>query len=281
MCYFFSMWMLVKLIMIALACLAAPGQTAKPVFEAASIKTAVPLGPLGMKFETNGGPGTSDSGLYRCQNCSLYMIVLKAYGIRLPVQFSGPGWLENVRFDVSAKVPDGATKEEFLVMLQDLLAERFKLAVHHEKREMAAYELAVAKNGPKFKVSGPDVDDGPPEEGKLRRDSEGYPIPPRGVIMAAVPGHARLRSDNQSMEWLAEMLSGQTGKPVVDATRLKGRYDFVLSWTIQERSAAAADPDGPDLLSAVQLQLGLKLEEKKRPIEMLVVDHIEKVPSEN
>jgi len=237
-----------------------------------------------MRFVVNGGPGTSDPGLYRCQNCSLYMIVLEAYGIRLPVQFSGPAWLENIRFDVSAKVPEGATKEEFLVMLQDLLAERFKLAVHNEKREMAAYELVVAKNGPKFKISVPkeasDVDDAPPDDGKLKRDSEGYPVLSRGAIMAMVSGHARLRSENQSMQWLAEMLSGQTGRPIVDATGLKEKYDFVLSWAFQD-TGAAADPDGPDLLSAVQLQLGLKLEEKKRLIQMLVVDHIEKVPSEN
>jgi uncharacterized protein (TIGR03435 family) len=274
-----------KLITIALAWLVARGQPAKPAFEAASIKPAIPLGPLGMRFVINGGPGTSDPGLYRCQNCSLYLIVLAAYEIRIPVQFSGPAWLENVRFDVSAKVPDGATKDEFRLMLQDLLAQRFKLAVHREKREMPAYELEVAKNGPKFKASvpneTPENDDAPEENGKLKRDRDGYPILRRGVTMAAVPGHARLRSDNQSMEWLAEMLSGQTGKPVVDGTGLKGRYDFVLSWVTQETPAAATDPDGPDLPSAVQLQLGLKLEEKKRPIQMLVVDHIEKVPTEN
>jgi uncharacterized protein (TIGR03435 family) len=277
--------LLTKLIVIVLACLAAQAQTAKPAFEAASIKPAVPLGPLGMRFVINGGPGTSDPGLYRCQNCSLHLIVLAAYGIRLPVQFSGPAWLENVRFDVAAKVPEGATKDEFLLMLQDLLAERFKLAVHREKREMPAYELVVAKNGPKFKASvpneTPDVDETPEENGKMKRDRDGYPVLPRGVIMAVVPGHARLRSDSQSMEWLAEMLSGQTGTPVVDATGLKEKYDFVLSWAFQDTGAAATDPDGPNLLSAVQLQLGLKLDNKKRLVQVLVVDHIEKVPTGN
>jgi len=280
-----------KLIPMALACLAAQGQTPKPAFEVASIKPAIPLGPLGRRFIISGGPGTRDPGLYRCQNCSLYQIVMDAYGIKLPTKFSGPDWLQSVRFDISAKVPEGATEEAFHVMLQNLLVERFKLAVHREKKEMPVYELSVAKNGPKFKESVPKdaPKDDAPSDKMMKRDSEGYPILAPGVTMAVIPGHARLRSENQTMEWLADMLSSPMGGgPVVDVTGLKGKYDFALSWTFEERSAAsggtsaaAPDPTGPSLLTALQSQLGLKLEEKKRPVEVLVVDHIEKAPTEN
>lgn len=265
-----------KLILIVLACLAAQCQTLTltPAFEAASVKTAIPLGPLGMRFIRSGGPGTPDPGTYRCRNCSLFQIVLEAYGIELPAKFSGPEWLQSVRFDISAKLPEGATRESFQSMLQNLLAERFKLAIHREKKEMRVYELAVARNGPKFQEAVPKdapQDDQPAQ--KLKTDSEGYPVLAPGMTMAVVPGHARLRSENRPMEWLAGMLSNQMGSPVVDATELRGKYDFVLSW--------ALDDAGPTLLSALQSQLGLKLEEKKAPVEMLVVDRIEKVPTEN
>ena len=263
-----------KLVLAAAACFAAQCQTPTPAFEAASVKTAVPLGPLGMRFIHSGGPGTPDPGTYRCQNCSLFQVVLEAYGIQLPARFSGPEWLQSVRFDISAKLPAGATRESFQAMLQNLLAERFKLAVHREKKEMRVYELAVARNGPKFQEAVPKEAVPAGEAAQpLKRDGDGYPILPPGMTMAVIPGHARLRSDNRTMEWFAGMLSNQMGSPVVDATGLHGKYDFVLSW--------ALDDGGPDLLSALPEQLGLKLEEKKAPVEVLVVDRIEKVPTEN
>jgi uncharacterized protein (TIGR03435 family) len=277
-----------KLVMIALACVAAQGQPAKPAFEVASIKTAVPLGPLGMRFIRSGGPGTHDPSLYRCQNCSLYQVVMEAFGIRIPAKFSAPDWLQNTRFDISAKLQEGATEEAFHSMLQNLLADRFRLAVHREKRVIPVYELTVAKNGPKFKESVPNdapADDAASE--RMKKDSDGYPILTPGVTMAIIPGHGRLRSENQNMEWLADMLSSPMAGPVVDATGLKGKYDFVLSWMFEEKgvggAAPAAAPEliGPDLLTAVQSQLGLRLDERKRPVEVLVVDHIEKAPAEN
>ena len=274
--------MFAKFTLMGWLCLAAQGQT--PAFEAASIKKAIPLGTLGMRFNHSGGPGTRDPGLYRCQNCSLYMVVMEAFDIKLPVQLSGPDWLQDVRFDFSAKVPEGATKETFRAMLQNLLAERFKLAVHREKTEMAVYELTVAKNGPRFKESVPKEE--PTEEslpGPLKTDSEGYPILRPGMVMAMNRGHGRLRSQNQSMAWLAGMLGGPLGgRPVVNATGLKGNYDYVLSWGIEERGAdGTMEMTGPDLMTAVQSQLGLRLSEKKAQVEVLVVDHVEKAPTEN
>ena len=253
------------------------GQT----FDAASVKTAVPLEPLGMRVERNGGPGTGDPERYSCHNCSLYMMVFDAYEIRVPAKLASPDWLQNVRFDFDTKLPAGATAAQFHAMLQNLLAERFKLAVHREKREMPVYELAVAKNGPKFKESVPKEGAlaGAPA-GQVKTDGDGYPILAAGTSMAAVGGHARMRSENQTMDWFAGMLANQLGSLVVDATGLKGKYDFVLSWVVEERNGSP-DMSGPDLVTALQSELGLKVERKKGMVEVLVVDHAEKTPGGN
>jgi uncharacterized protein (TIGR03435 family) len=111
--------------------------------------------------------------------------------------------------------------------------------------------------------------------------------------MAAVPGHARIRSVNQTMAWFVRMLAGQLQGPVIDATELKAKYDFIVSWAYEENNGRGAsvasgapeavdlEPYRPALINAVQLQLGLKLEQKKGQTEVLVVDHMEKMPTEN
>jgi uncharacterized protein (TIGR03435 family) len=272
-----------KLIATALLCIAAQGQTA--MFEVASVKTATPLGPMGMRSNRKGGPGSSDPTMYVCENCPVYWVVSEAYDVQ-PFEFEGPDWLQNVRFDFAAKVPPGTTKAAFRIMLQNLLAERFKMAAHREKKAMGVYELTVAKNGPRLRESAPkDAPQagGPPE--KVQRDRDGFPILGPGMTMAAIPGHARIGSDNQTMAWLAKMLTGQLQSPVIDATGLTAKYDFLLSWAFEDNSAsdgaAALDAYRPALISAVQSQLGLKLGQKKGQVEVLVVDHIEKAPTEN
>lgn len=268
--------MLSRFLSFVLTCLATHGQT----FEAASIKPATPLGPLGMRADVKGGPGTSDPGLFTCTNCSLARVLADAYKIH-DYDFSGPGWLGSTRFDFLAKVPAGATKEECQAMIRNLLAERFKMAVHRETREMQVYELTVAKNGPRFKEStpkDPPKDDGP--SGPLKRDGDGFPILPPGMSAAIIAGHARMQSEDQTMAWFAERLSERLQTPVTDATGLAGKYDFVVSWAWEE-GPGAASAAAADLINALQSQLGLKVERTKGTVEVLVVDHIEKVPTEN
>lgn len=96
------------------------------MFEVASVKPATPLGPLGMRSDQKGGPGTSDPSMFTCRNCSLYWVLADAYTIH-GYDFSGPSWLQSQRFDFSARIPAGSTREEFQNMLRNLLAERFKL----------------------------------------------------------------------------------------------------------------------------------------------------------
>jgi uncharacterized protein (TIGR03435 family) len=140
--------------------------------------------------------------------------------------------------------------------------------------------MTVGQRGPKFKDSTPKgqpKDDGAP--GPMKRDSDGFPILTPGASMAIVPGHARMRSDDQTVAWFAERLSEQLQAPVTDATGLTGKYDFLVSWT-REEGPLAASATAADLINAVQLQLGLELEHKKGPVE-LAVDHMEKTPTEN
>jgi uncharacterized protein (TIGR03435 family) len=231
------------------------GQT----FEVASIKPAPPPDPSGMTMRISGGPGGGDPGLFICENCSISMLVMSAYKIN-NYQYSGPEWADSERFFVSAKIPEGATKEQFQRMQQNLLADRFRLKFHYEKKEMPQYVLSVAKNGPKLKKSA--------EDSAEPRSS--------AFSLNVGTGHFVMHSDGTSMEALASQLSGQLRQPITDATELKGRYDISLSWAMND-----ADTSAPTMVQAVQEQLGLKLEKKKVQIDVLTVDHVEKAPTEN
>jgi uncharacterized protein (TIGR03435 family) len=249
-------------------------------FEAASIKPATPLGPMGMRVDRHGGPGTPDPGTYRCQNCPLSWVLTEAYHVQ-DFEYSAPDWVNSVRFDFAAKLPQsGATREEFRKMLQNLLVERFKLVVHREKKDAQVYELTVGKGGPRFHESTPGQADSEEASGPPKRDADGFPILTGSMTMAVVGGHARLRSEDRDMAWFTEMLSGQLRAPVIDATGLTGKYDFIVSWALGEKSEPPQDPASA-LIDAIQSQLGLKLERKKGQIEMLVVDRMEKKPTDN
>jgi uncharacterized protein (TIGR03435 family) len=242
--------------------------------------------------------------------------------------------MDTERFDIVAKVPKGATKEQFRVMLQNLLRERFKLTIHREKKDSQIYELVAAKNGPKLKESveepapadaakngGPDAGapgappppPPPPPPGGMPRitmDKEGFPVLPpgmgkgRGPMIIMMNGKARAQGDGLSMEQIVTFLSNQIGKPVTDGTGLKGKYDLKLQWAPESMGRggmmppppgagrgmgaegagpvpSASEDSGPTFYAAIQDQLGLKLEQKKGQIDILVVDRAEKVPTEN
>jgi uncharacterized protein (TIGR03435 family) len=263
--------------------------TAPQRFEAASIKPAKQGGTAIMA----GGPGSSDPIRIHYSNISLRYLVMAAYRVG-GFQLSAPGWLDAKTFDVDAKLPRGATRAQLCEMLQGLLKERFHLALHRERRVMPVYSLIVGKNGPKLRESaentGNDSADDfdplpPPPPNELELDGEGYPmVPPRegSWLVALRSGRARTHQLSASMQDLAALLSKQLSRPVTDATGLKGRYEFTLSWMagVPAQDGPTADM-GPDLLAAVQQQLGLKLEASKGPVEVLVIDHLEKNPIEN
>jgi uncharacterized protein (TIGR03435 family) len=294
---------------------AAAAQTGGPptAFEVASIKPAAPQDMGRMRIMMRGGPGTDDPGQITYVNVPLRNIVMNAYGVK-NFQISGPGWLDTGHFDVLAKVPKGATEEDLKIMLQNLLAERFQLKLHREKKELPIYALVVARNGPKLKESAEDTPAAadapappPPSGGRVTVGKDGFPQMPRGgrggMMMMINNGRLRLAGYKQSISAMTDMLSNQVGRPVVDQTGLTGKYDFSLEFAPEEGQMmrgpmgampppppgagpgpADSAPDSPapaNLFTALQEQLGLKLEPKKGPVDFLVIDHIEKTPSEN
>ena len=303
-----------RMILLAAAAAFACAQPAdSPSFEVATIKLAAPM-PMGrIMVGTRGGPGTPDPGRFTCNNCNLTMLISQGYDINF-IQISGPPWMDSQRFDVIAKVPEHTTKAQFRVMIQNLLIERFKLAVHHDTKEMPIYELSVAKNGPKLRDSAGPVEmpqGGPRPFAPPKPGAEGPPALPEGrfPMMVMSPRGARWRLVDESMPDFAQQLQPQVGRPVTDATGLKGKYDIELTFSggaglvglrmlggvpppppgapvqVQDGAEKGApstpEDNGPTIFTAIQEQLGLKLEAKKGPVDILVIDHVEKTPTEN
>jgi len=251
-------------------------------FEVASVKPSAPEG--GRTVGCDGGPGTANPGTLTCENTTLLMLLTKTFNISALV-LQAPDWLATSRFDIIARIPQGTTKVEFLEMCQSLLTDRFKLAVHREEKEVSKYDLVAAKTGIKIRSSSDlnPEDRASPEPPRshppMKLDREGFPELNRpGMI--GVNGHIRLYDPKMTMEFLASTLSNQLGKPVTDSTGLQGAYEIRLYW-VDETLPPSSDNAGPTILRAVQDQLGLRLESKKGPVQFLIVDHVDKVPTEN
>jgi uncharacterized protein (TIGR03435 family) len=229
-------------------------------FEVASIKAAKP-----------GGNGTSlltnPAGQFTAENATLRTIITFAFGVRGFQLSGGPSWLDSDRFDIVAKPEAGSNPAQLRQMVQSLLADRFKLKFHRETKEMQVVALEVGKNGPKLKPTKPEDD--------AARPNRGF----QG-------GAGELTALGADMTSLATRLSAIVGRPVIDRTALTGRFDFTLQWT-PDSPAHMKSPDepvanseqGPSIFTAVQ-QLGLKLENQKAPVEIIVIDAVEK-PSAN
>lgn len=295
---------------------------AAPEFEVASIKPAPPPTGNGIRVMMRGGPGSDDPGRLDWTNVSLRNMLTNAFNIK-DYQLQGPDWLNSERFDVTAKIPPNTTREQYRLMLQKLLAERFKMTVHHETKENPVFALVIGKGGPKLKESDPNDTSGftpmtmrgsdgmvrtaappplpppPPGAGRGGEGGAGRGAPGRGGMMMMRPG--QIQAKKMSMDGLANMLSNIVGKPVIDQTELKGIYDFTLDFAPESaeggpivpagalapsaggegRGPTASEPTGLTIYSAVQQILGLKLEPKKLPLDNVIIDHIEKVPTEN
>lgn len=293
------------------ACAAlAQNQPTRPPFEVASVKLVEQgrsrLGSL------RGGPGTNSPGQLS-GTASLKTLLMRAYELK-NYQISGPSWMDSQRYEIVAKVPADASKGQVSLMLQSLIAERFHLVAHRESRELPIFALVVGKNCPKFKESPvadqSTVDDGTPTSRnapKLTKGADGFPdIAPGATIprtYEVVVGGSdgilcKLWARRETMQSLADLLSSQLIRPVVDMTELREPYDFTLSWTVEpggsgvprldpppdmieiQSTPVMSDP-GLSIFTAVQAQLGLKLEQRRGPLEMLFVDQIERTPTGN
>ena len=192
------------------------------------------------------------------RNTTLKNLVMTAYGLNEYEIAGGPTWMDSAKFNIDAKLPAGAPQGQVPLMVQTMLADRFKLESHRETRTLREYALVVAKGGPKF---------GKPSESDHK-------------------GVATSQSDNQITGWarpmsdLAKMLIGVVGAPVIDQTGLKGNYDFDLKFAPPPGVSREGDDALPDVFAILQEQLGLKLEAITGPAEVLVIDQAEK-PTEN
>jgi bla regulator protein BlaR1 len=230
----------ISLLAILIGTFGASGQTA-PRFDAASVKPSPPWQP-GM----NGGV-TLDGEFFTSKRNPLRSLIMIAYDVT-PRRISGaPAWLESDLFDIVATLPHGSPKEQVKPMLQALLADRSSLTFHREMRDYPIYALIIAKDGAKLKPSGQDQ----PSSIKTSK------------------GHLEMR--HTDLETLAKNLTAPD-RPVLDTTGLKGFFDITLDWS--------PDDTGPSIFTAIQEQLGLKLEPGKSPIEFIVIDNVEK-PSAN
>jgi uncharacterized protein (TIGR03435 family) len=220
------------------------GQPASPKrFEVAAVK------PSDADPSSTSGIGTK-RGRLNANNVTLKRCIMGAYHMGRNQIIGGPDWLDADRFEIVAKSDQPTDGDaELMAMLQTLMAERFKLALHRETRTMQAYAIEVIKNGPKLEKA--DGGEGITESGRGRLDAR-----------------------NTTMEHLAEILSRQMDLPVVNRTGLDGVFNLKLQWTPE---SARSSPDaGPSIFTAIQEQLGLRLRAQKAPLEVLVIDHAER-----
>jgi uncharacterized protein (TIGR03435 family) len=228
---------------------------AQSTFDVATIKQSPP--PDGDLFSIN--LGTIRNGKVTLTNTTLSDCIRFAYGLVSEDQISGPDWIKfkEVRFDIIAQAPPDTPREQLLRMLQALLADRLKLALHHEQRERSFLAIVVGKGG-----------------SKLRPASSDLGIAPGPMILG------RIVSTQMSMFSLAALLSRFERQTVIDMTGLPGLFNVDLQWT-SESGGAPTTGEKPSIYTAVQEQLGLKLEARKSPLDMLVVDSAQKVPDDN
>ena len=231
--------------MLFLAACAAAAQP-QPAYEAASVKP-----------NTSGGNGSSSNGSkgqILMTNQSLKRLIERAYSVK-PFQVTGPDWMENVHFDIAAKYPPDTRNEDRPLMLRTLLEDRFKLSVHRESKEISGYALVVAKGGLKLK-----------------------PVEPGGS--GANSNSDGVRTGNTAID--AENAARRLGAMVVDKTGIDGVYDFELSWANEDLNSTDAGADAlPSLFAVLQEKIGVRLQPQKVPVEIVVVDRVERVPTEN
>jgi len=240
-------------------------EKAAPSFEAADVK-------VNKSGETRIAVDFQGGGRFIAHNVPMKILVALAYHVRPDVLKGGPGWLESDRFDIVAKASQTTPSDELRRMLQTLLVERFKLAVHTEQRIMPAYGLVTAKSGPKLQAS---------ENAMLSEQRCGPAV--------GEPGEKHVVCRHVTMALLADILQEIAPRdldvPVVDQTGIEGAFDLKLDWTPAARLAgdtAPTDPlPGPTLFEAVEAQLGLRLESRRLPLPVIVIDGVQRVPSEN
>lgn len=222
-----------------------------PAFEVASVRPVPPPtdGHISTRMST-------DNGMLNYSNVTLKDVIGQAYSVAR-YQIAGPAWLDDERYVIAAKIPAGAPRDQVPAMLQALLKDRFGMDFHRESKDLAVLALVDAKGGSKLKAA--DSATGCHVESNLRRNSLACHL---------------------SIPQFAEQLSKYTDRPVVDKTLLTGVFEINLEW-VSDAAAISDAAAGSTLLEALPEQLGLKLEARKAPVEILVIDSVNRIPTEN
>jgi uncharacterized protein (TIGR03435 family) len=238
-------------------CGAAFAQTpaAPASFDVASVRPNL-TGANGSSISGSGGSG----GRVALENVSLKECIFFAFDIPWgrDYELSRPAWLDEQKFVIAATFPPGTSRDYIYEMMRTLLADRFSLKTHYENRKLVSYALVLGKRGPRLQPAS------------------------TGAEGAFIWGEGKLTARAISMSGLADRLSGPVFKldrPVVDMTGIKGAYDFILKWSPDDASTSASS--SASIFTALQEQLGLKLESRKISARILVIDHLEKVPTGN
>jgi len=296
---------------------------AKLQFDGATVKVAPPLNPTAiaggkMHVGLNIEGSRVDIGYMSLQDLIQYAYKLKQH------QLAAPDWAKNQRFDILAKMPEGATKEQVPEMMQGLLADRFGLTFHKESREQPVFALLVAKGGHKLKESSTEPEAAPPADdkkdtvmsfggGQVRQSgNNSFTVTSKEMEgkmkMTMVDGKMRMEFTKAKIEQVAELVTRIVGKPVVDMTELTGKYDVAIDISMAEMmniarsqgvavpgmmggapagggegrpADAASDPSAAGTILTSLQALGLRLESRKTPFDTVIVDKLEKMPTEN
>jgi uncharacterized protein (TIGR03435 family) len=318
----------IKLTALVGVLIAWPCSAEQSAFDAASVKLADPAARPSAAWRT-----TRDAGRIHYGHVLMNQLLQDAYGVQIDQIMGGPGWVRDFMgpnfYEVDATMTPETTKEQFQNMMQNLLAERFHLVVHHETRSFPGYDLVLAKGGPKMKVaaqSPKDATAAADTPGLPTMSKDGFPNLPPGPGTTSTTGTGTYREKNQERS-MAEF-AARLGHPlslalgadtiadpatplprVVNKTGLAGRYDFILEFSCAgcrgigalastlpnlagrtqvdtPPSAGASDPTGsglPSIFAALEKQLGLRLEKVKGgvPVDVIVIEHLDKIPTEN
>ncbi len=272
---------------------------AQPQFEVASIRASEPITAQGVTAGVH-----IDGVQVRCVLLSLKDYVRMAYKVK-DYQIQGPDWMASARFDIVAKLPSGATAGQVADMVGALLVERFQMKMHRESKEFPVYGLVAGKSGPKLKASpaeapeGADAGKGAVNVVAASSTTDMFIDLGKGSSISISYAKNRFEAKKVTMEGFAAVLERFIDRPVLDMTQIQGNYDFTLEFAPEDfralmiRSAVIAGATMPpealkllesasgDSIPAALETLGLKLEPRKAPLEVLVIDHVERTPSDN
>jgi len=263
-----------RFVFVVLCCVTAAlaGQEpVAPAFEVASVKPN--LGFAGTQMW-----GALPSGRFVATNTPLRLLIQSAYALSRDRLVGGPDWIQTERFDILASAPAGTPESRMRTMLQTLLADRFKLVLRKESRAMATYSLVIAPDNRRIATALARSADCEALREQLKPlvSKPGQPVCSWHVMRQPGSVMSTYKSGGVDLNEFALWLSSRVGRPVIDHTGFDAVFEFELSWLPVETSAVASANDGPSLFTALQEQLGLKLEPSRGPVEVLVIDSVER-----